>query len=68
MHQLLKLTGSIAGVLGILLCIVSGLARVAGLYYLAGFASTTIFMVGTGMMIFACLVKLEALQSQLSQK
>ena len=68
MQQLLNLAGSIAGVLGVLLCTAGGLARVAGLYYLAGFASTTIFMVGTGMMIFACLVKLEALQSQLSQK
>ena len=68
MQQLLNLAGSIAGVLGILVCTVGGLARVSGLYYVAGFQSTTLFMVGTGVMVFACLVKLEVLQSQLSQK
>ena len=68
MQQLLNLAGSIAGVLGILLCAAAGLARISGLYYVAGFESTTIFTVGTGVMVFACLVKLEVLQSQLSQK
>jgi len=64
MQQLLTLTGSIAAVLGILLCAIAGLARVTGLYYLAGYQSTTIFMVGTGVMVFACLVKLEALSTR----
>ena len=68
MQQLLNLAGSIAGVLGILVCTAGGLARVSGLYYVTGFESTTLFMVGTGVMVFACLVKLEVLQSQLSQK
>ena len=53
MQQLLNLAGSIAGVLGVLLCTAGGLARVAGFYYVAGFASTTIFMVGTGVIVFA---------------
>jgi type IV secretory pathway VirB2 component (pilin) len=64
MQQLLSLTGNIAAILGILLCAVSGLARVSGLYYLAGYQSTTIFIVGTGLMVFACLVKLEAVLAQ----
>ena len=59
MQQLLTLTGSIAAILGILLCAISGLARVFGIYYLAGYQSTTIFIVGTGVMVFACLVKLQ---------
>jgi len=57
----LSLTGSISGVLGILLCAISGLARVSGSFYLLGYEATTIFTVGTGMMVFACLLKLELL-------
>ena len=64
MQQLLNLAGSIAGVLGILLCTVGGLARVSGQYHVGGFESTTLFMVGTGVMVFACLVKLEALAAR----
>jgi type IV secretory pathway VirB2 component (pilin) len=64
MQQFLNLTGSIAAVLGILLCVISGLARLFGLYHLAGYQSTTLFIVGTGVMVFACLVKLEALSAK----
>jgi hypothetical protein len=64
MQQILNLAGSTTAVVGILLCAISGLARVSGLYYLAGYQSTTIFMVGTGVMVFACLVKLEALSTR----
>jgi type IV secretory pathway VirB2 component (pilin) len=64
MRQLLTLAGSIAGVLGILLCALSGLARLSGSFYLAGYESTTVFMVGTGIMVFACLIKLELLTTR----
>ena len=64
MQHFLNLTGSIAALLGILLCAVSGLARLYGLYHLAGYEATTIFSVGTGVMVFACLVKLEALSAE----
>ena len=64
MQQLLTLTGAIAAIFGVLLCAISGLARLSGLYHLAGYEATTIFTVGTGMMVFACLVKLEALSAQ----
>ena len=67
MQQLFTLTGSIAAVFGMLLCAVSGLVRISGLYYLAGYQSTTIFMVGIGVMVFACLVKLEVLLAQQNQ-
>ena len=68
MQQLLTITGSIAAAFGILLCAVSGLARLFGLYHLAGYQSTTIFMVGIGVMVFACVVKLEALSAQQNPK
>jgi hypothetical protein len=61
MYKSLALAGSIAGILGALTCFVAGLARIADYYYLAGFQSTTVFNMGVGMMVFACLVKLETL-------
>ena len=64
MQQLLTLSGHIAAVLGILLCVASGLARVSGSYHLAGYEATTLFMVGVGMMVFACLAKLQGLSAQ----
>jgi type IV secretory pathway VirB2 component (pilin) len=64
MQQLLNYTGNLAGGLGILLCVVAGLTRLFGQYYLGGYAATTIFSVGTGLMVFACLVKLETLAAQ----
>jgi hypothetical protein len=62
MYKNLVLAGSISGYLGAITCFGSGLARISGYYYLAGYQSTTIFNVGIGLMVFACLVKLETLQ------
>ena len=64
MQQLLNLTGSIAAVLGIIICTLSGLARLAGNYHLAGYESTTLFTVGMGLMVFACLAKLGLLAAK----
>ena len=68
MQQLFNYTGNLAGGLGILLCVAAGLTRLSGDYYLAGYAATTIFSVGTGLMVFACLAKLQALMAQQNQK
>jgi hypothetical protein len=59
MYKHLALAGSISGVLGVMICLVSGLSRIAGYYYLANYQSTTVFNMGVGLMVFACLVKLE---------
>lgn len=61
MYKNLALAGSISGILGTLICFIAGLARIAGFYYLAGYQSTTLFNVGIGLMVFACMVKLETL-------
>jgi hypothetical protein len=63
MSKYLFLTGSISGSLGALIGLFSGLARVLGFYYIAGFQSTTLFNIGVGLMVFACLVKLDKLLS-----
>ncbi|MEZ5571783.1 MAG: hypothetical protein R3E64_07135 [Halioglobus sp.] len=61
MYKNLALAGSIAGLLGAAICLIAGLARVAGYYYLADYQSTTVFNGGVGMMVFACLVRLHSL-------
>ena len=68
MQQLLNLTGTVAGVFGALLCAAAGLTRFMGSYYLAGYEATTLFAAGTGIMVFACLVKLEILLAQSREK
>ena len=64
MQKILGFAGSIAGIVGALLCLVAGLARVGGAYYLAGYETTTLFEVGAGLMIFACLTRLEEMRSR----
>lgn len=60
MYKHLALAGSISGIVGALLCFIAVLARIADYYYLAGYQSMTVFNIGVGMMVFACLVKLES--------
>ena len=67
MHKNLVLVGSIAGGLGATICLIAGLSRVAGFYYVAGYQSTTIFMAGMGLMVFSCLVKLESIPGRQNQ-
>jgi len=64
MYKNLALAGSITGILGASVCFIAGLARIAGFYYVAGYQSTTLFNVGVGMMVFACMVKLDSLSTQ----
>ena len=59
--QLIGIAGTAAGALGMLFCLVAGLSRLSGVFYVAGVESTTVFMVGTGLMVFACLLKIELL-------
>ena len=63
MYKYLALAGSISGILGALTCFFAGLARVAEYYYLAGYQSTTVFNIGVGLMVFACLVRLETMST-----
>jgi hypothetical protein len=61
MYKYLTLAGSISGIAGMVICLIAGLARIAGNYYLADYQSTTVFNMGVGLMVFACLVRLETL-------
>ena len=61
MERMLTLIGNLSALAGILLCGGAGIARVFGLYLLSGYATMTLFQVGTGLMVLACLCKLESL-------
>lgn len=64
MGKMLGLLGNVSAVLGVLLAFGAGLARVFGFYLVSGFTTMTLFQVGTGLMVLACLCKLEALQQR----
>ena len=59
MRKLLEATANIAGVLGTVICLVAGLARVSGQFHLAGFEAMTLFTGGMAIMVFGILLKLE---------
>ncbi len=58
MRKLIAVAGNIAGVLGLLVCLVSGGARVLGQFYLLGYEAMTLFVGGIGLMVAACLAEL----------
>lgn len=58
MNKLPELIGIGAGALGILICLLAGLIRLAGAYRLLGYEAMTLFNVGVGLMVLACLLKL----------
>lgn len=60
MNAILTKIGSLAGYLGALLCLSTGLLRITGSHYVIGYQSTTLFTAGMAMMVFAVFLKLEA--------
>ena len=64
MRAVLSNLGTASGALGAIICASAGGARLGGSFYLANFEANSLFMVGTGLMVFACFLKLEALSRQ----
>lgn len=64
MNRVLELAGNITGWLGILLCLLSGGVRIAGIFYFAGFQTITLFMGGMALMLASCVLKLEILNQK----
>jgi hypothetical protein len=58
----LKVVSDLVGVLAVLVCLVAGLVRVMGVFYLGGFEVLTLFNAGVALMVFSCLLKLHVLQ------
>ena len=64
MDKLISIVGDVAAVVGILLCVVSGTARLLGTYAIAGLGTMVLFTVGVGLMVFASLAKLHLLTAR----
>ncbi len=64
MEKYLDLIGNVAGLLGASMCLAAGLLRIYGLFFVLGYSSLAIYIAGTGVMVFACLVKLHVLTSR----
>jgi len=47
-----------------LLCLAAMVVRATGSYYMGGYAAMTVFNVGVGLMVAACLAKLHILQGR----
>ena len=61
MSNLLRWTGRSAGIIGVLLCAVSVVARVAGVWAVGGFQVGTVLQAGMAAMILGCLAYLVVL-------
>lgn len=59
--KLLEISGNLAAILGILVCSVAGGSRLLGNWQTLGFSTMSLFMVGIGIMLVACLAKLQVL-------
>jgi len=64
MNKFLGILGNLSALLGILACVVAGIARMFAQYYVASLEAMVLFTVGVGLMVFACLVKLCVLESK----
>lgn len=63
MNALLFL-GRLAGIIGVLVCLVAGVARVAGHYFVAGYSVGTLFLGGIAAMVAGCLCLLWAMAAR----
>ena len=64
MGDVIRLVGNVSAIVGILLAFGAGITRILGLYLVSGYTTMTLFQVGTGLMVLACLCKLEVMQKR----
>jgi type IV secretory pathway VirB2 component (pilin) len=62
MQKLIQTVGDIAAILGITICLVTGVMRLSGQGIVFGFEAITLFIGGIALMVMACLAKLYAQQ------
>lgn len=68
MDKFLEIVGNFGAGLGILICLLAGVGRLAGNYYLFGFETITFFTGGIALMVMACLAKLNQLGGRQAHK
>jgi hypothetical protein len=59
--KLIGISGNLAAVAGILVCALTIAARIVGIYEIAGIDAISLFTLGIGGMVLACLAKLHVL-------
>ena len=64
MNRLIEITGNVAALLGILVCIAAGGARVLGNWSLGEVQILPLFVVGVALMVMGCLAKLHLLTAK----
>ena len=62
MGRILGIVGNVSAVAGVLVAFGAGVARMLGMYLVSGYTTMTLFQAGTGLMVLACLCRLEAMQ------
>lgn len=63
MNMLIGIVGNIAGVLGILACLIIGAIRLSGTYQFLGHEPMAWLVGGIALMVMGCLAKLHVLSS-----
>jgi type IV secretory pathway VirB2 component (pilin) len=61
MEKIIETLGNVVAVAGVLICVVAGVLRVTGNFYLLGYETMTLFVGGMGLMLMGCLAKLQKL-------
>ena len=61
MRGLLSISGSLAGWIGVLVCLVAGVLRIMGVFHFSAFETMTLFNGGVGLTVAGAFAKLEAL-------
>jgi hypothetical protein len=66
MNRILDIVGNVAALAGILVCLVAGVVRLSGSFYVLGFEAQTLFLGGIALMVMACLAKLQRMRASYS--
>ena len=64
MNRLIGVVGNTAALLGILVCLIAGGARVVGRFYVGDVQIQPLFLVGVALMVGGCLAKLHLLTTK----
>ena len=62
MQKLMQSVGDLAAILGIAICLITGLLRLGGQPVVFGFEAITLFIGGIALMVMGCLAKLHVQQ------
>ena len=64
MNRLIEISGNLVALLGVLVCLIAGTARILGNWYVGGVEILPLFTVGVALMVMGCLAKLHLLTTR----